>query len=43
MGPVEVPADATAFDRRGVELGHHGRDCSFETILRRHNLDDPVL
>jgi hypothetical protein len=26
--PVEVPADATAFDMRGVELGHHGGDCS---------------
>ena len=41
--PVQVPADATAFDMRGVELGHHGGDCSFETILRRYQLDDPVL
>jgi hypothetical protein len=41
--PAEVPADATAFDMRGVELGHHGGDCSFETILRRYQLDDPVL
>jgi hypothetical protein len=41
--PAEVPADATAFDMRGVELGHHGGDCSFETILRRRNLDDPAL
>jgi len=41
--PGAVPADATAFDMRGVELGHHGGDCSFETILRRHHLDDPVL
>ena len=41
--PAEVPADATAFDMRGVELGHHGGDCSFETILRHHQLDDPVL
>jgi hypothetical protein len=31
----EVPADATPFDMRGVELRHHGGDCSFETILRR--------
>jgi len=37
--PVEVPPDATAFDMRGVELSHHGDDCSFETILRRYNLD----
>jgi hypothetical protein len=41
--PAEVPPDATAFDMRGAELGHHGGDCSFETILRRHHLDDPVL
>jgi hypothetical protein len=39
----EVPADATAFDMRGVELGHHGGDCSFETVLRRYDLTDPVL
>ena len=39
----DVPSDATAFDMRGVELGHHGNDCSFETILRRHDLADPVL
>jgi hypothetical protein len=41
--PSEVPADATPFDMRGVELGHHGGDCSFETILRRRELTDPVL
>jgi hypothetical protein len=41
--PSDVPADATPFDMRGVELGHHGGDCSFETILRRYDLDDPVL
>ena len=41
--PVEVPPDATAFDMRGAELSHHGEDCSFETILRRYNLDDAVL
>ena len=41
--PADVPVDATAFDMRGVELGHHGGDCSFETILRRYQLEDPVL
>ncbi|QPP05339.1 chromate resistance protein [Streptomyces bathyalis] len=41
--PVLVPEDATPFDMRGVELGHHGGDCSFETILRRYRLMDPVL
>jgi hypothetical protein len=40
---ADVPEDATAFDMRGVVLGHQGGDCSFETILRRHDLTDPVL
>jgi hypothetical protein len=39
----EVPADATPFDMRGVELSHHGGECSFETFLRRYELADPVL
>jgi hypothetical protein len=41
--PEELPPDATPFDMRGVELSHHGGDCSFETFLRRYELDDPVL
>jgi hypothetical protein len=41
--PDEVPADTTPFDIRGVELSHHNGDCSFETILYRYQLDDPVL
>ena len=41
--PADVPEDATPFDMRGVELSHHGSDCTFETILRRHDLTDPVL
>jgi hypothetical protein len=42
-GPDEIPDGATPFDMRGVELGHHGDDCTFETLLRRHELTDPVL
>jgi hypothetical protein len=41
--PADIPAGATAFDIPGAELSHHGGDCSFETILRRYDLDDPVL
>lgn len=41
--PAQVPAGATPFDMRGVELGHHNGECSFETILRRYDLTDPVL
>jgi hypothetical protein len=40
---VDVPADATPFDMRGVELGHHDGDCTFETMLKHFTLDDPVL
>jgi hypothetical protein len=39
----DVPSDATPFDMRGVELSHHNGDCTFETILRHYELDDPVL
>lgn len=41
--PAQVPAEATAFDMRGVDLSHHNGDCTFETILRRYDLTDPVL
>lgn len=41
--PDEVPTDATAFDIRGAELSHRGGECSFETILRDYELEDPVL
>ena len=38
-----IPPGATGFDIGGVDLSHHASDCSFETILRRYDLDDPVL
>lgn len=41
--PGDVPPDATPFDVRGVELSHHGGDCTFETILRTYRLTDPAL
>lgn len=35
---------AIPFDVPDVELGHHGKACSFEAILQKHKLDgDPVL
>ncbi len=35
---------ATPFDVKGVELGHHGKECSFEAILKKYNLTaDPAL
>jgi hypothetical protein len=39
----DVPEGATPFDMLGVALSHHDGDCTFETILRRYALDDPVL
>jgi hypothetical protein len=49
-----VPADlvmseaerfgATPYDVKGVELGHHGQECSFEAILKKYDLiGDPAL
>ena len=38
-----MPSDATPFDISGVELSHHGGECSFEAFLRRYELADPVL
>ena len=34
---------ATPFDIEGCELGHHGEDVSFNSILKKHNLTDPAL
>ncbi len=41
--PADAPDDATQFDMMGCELTHVGADVTFETILRRHDLTDPVL
>jgi hypothetical protein len=41
--PDDVPPGATPFDMRGAELSHHDGDCTFEQILRRYDLTDPVL
>jgi hypothetical protein len=49
-----VPADqvaavaqregATPFDVSGAELGHHGKECSFDAIVKKHGLtSDPAL
>jgi len=34
---------ATPFDIEGCELGHHGEDVSFNSILKNYNLTDPAL
>jgi hypothetical protein len=50
---IFVPADqvgakgaemgATPFDLEGCELGHHGEDVSFNSILKKFKLTDPAL
>jgi hypothetical protein len=30
--------NAIPYDVKGVELGHHGKECSFEAILNKYNL-----
>lgn len=39
----EVPAGAIPFDMAGVEFGHQGDDCTFETLLHRSGLRDRRL
>src|SRR6202048_5595949 len=36
--------DAIPYDVKNVELGHHGKECSFEAILKKYELTaDPAL
>src|SRR4051794_23372877 len=34
---------ATPYDVPGVELGHHGEECSFDAIIKKYALSDPAL
>jgi hypothetical protein len=34
---------ATPFDAPGVELGHHEGRCSFEAIVEKYKIEDPVI
>ena len=36
--------DAIPYDVPGVELGHHGKECSFDAIVKKYSLThDPAL
>ena len=36
--------NATPYDVKGVELGHHGMECSFDAIVKKYKLDaDPAM
>lgn len=48
VAPEEIAAvvereGASPYDAAGVELGHHGPECSFDAILKKYNLTDPTL
>jgi len=34
---------AIPYDAEGVELGHHGDKCSFDSIIQKYKLTDPAL
>lgn len=38
LGKGDIP-----FDMFGVDFGHHGDDCTFETLRKAFGLDDPTL
>jgi hypothetical protein len=40
---VAVSDAAVPYDVPGVELGHHGDECTFDAIIRKYGLTDPAL
>ena len=40
---VAEQTKAIPFDVPGVELGHHGAECSFDAIIKKYELIDPAL
>jgi len=38
-----LPDGAIPYDMAGVEWGHRGNKCTFETLIEIHALSDPVL
>jgi hypothetical protein len=41
---VAASEQALPFDVPGVEFGHHGQECSFDALVKKHQLDrDPAL
>ncbi len=36
--------EAIPYDVKGVELGHHGKECSFDALVKKYKLDgDPAM
>ena len=46
VGEVEAVArksGAIPYDVAGVELGHHGEECSFDAIVKKYNVKDEAI
>lgn len=43
LPPEDFPTDSVPFDTLGAEFGHHGDDCTFETMVKRFGLRDGRL
>ena len=43
VGSKPLPAEAEPFDIPGVRLSHRRGHCTFHTMLREYDLNDPVL
>jgi hypothetical protein len=42
FGPLASAREAIPFDMPDVEFGHHGSDCTYETLMRRFGIEDPA-
>lgn len=40
---IAAETGATPYDVSGVELGHHGDQCSFDAFIAKYQLTDPSL
>jgi hypothetical protein len=41
---VATKENAIPFDVPDVEFGHHGKECSFDALVKKHDLDrDPAI
>ena len=43
VGEVSKKENAIPYDATGVELGHHGDKCSFDAIVEKYKIKDPVI
>jgi hypothetical protein len=44
VASVAAQQGAIPYDVKGVEFGHHGKECSFDALVKKHGLDrDPAM